>query len=61
VEQVEANTGTPPVRALADAGYRSEANLQELEARGIEGFVPMWTLACFAANLRRLHGKLEWV
>ena len=41
LEQTQANAGTGPTRALADAGYRSEANLQDLEAQGIEGFVAM--------------------
>ena len=39
LEQVEANTGVRPDKALADAGYRSESNLQELERREIDGFV----------------------
>ena len=113
---------------MADAGYRSEANLQMLEEKGIEGFVAMgrekngetkspnpeneatcrmakkmkterakkhyrkrkylgeppfawiksvmrfnqfslrgfenvtseWNLACLAANLKRMHGKMVW-
>jgi len=129
LEQVEATTGKRPDKALADAGYRSESNLQALEEQGIEGFVAFgrerdgtpkptdptleatcrmvrkmktqrarnhyrkrkylgeppfawikwvmgfdrfslrgadkvsseWNLACLAANLRRLHGKLAWV
>lgn len=126
LDQVEASTHARPVRVLADAGYRSESNLQELEDRAIEGFVASgrrpeqqaspssqaifrmqrkmktqraqrhyrkrkylgeppfawiksvmgfnrfsvrgfdsasgeWSLACLSANLRRLHGKLEWV
>lgn len=39
LDQVEANTGTRPDKALADAGYRSESNLRELEKRKIAGFV----------------------
>jgi hypothetical protein len=39
LEQVEATTGKRPDKALADAGYRSESNLQALEDQGIEGFV----------------------
>ena len=128
LDQVEATTGKRPDKALADAGYRSELNLQVLEDRGIEGFVAFgrerdgtpkepnpsleatgrmarkmktkraqshyrkrkylgeppfawiksvmgfhrfsvrglgkvsneWSLACLAANLKRLHGKLVW-
>jgi transposase len=129
LEQVEATTGKRPSKTLADAGYRSESNLQVLEEQGIEGFVAFgrekdgspkepnpaqeatcrmarkmktkrarnhyrkrkylgeppfawiksvmgfdrfslrgvekvsseWDLACLAANLKRLHGKLAWV
>lgn len=39
LDQVERTTRRKPRRALADAGYRSESNLRELEKRGIEGFV----------------------
>ncbi len=41
LEQVEATTGKRPDKALADAGYRSESNLQALEDQGIEGFVAL--------------------
>ena len=126
LDEVETNTGERPTRCLADAGYRSESNLQGLESRGIDGFVAMgrekngatkmpsaelvatrrmmrkmatkrgretyrkrkwigeppfswiksamgfdrfrlrgltkvtseWNLACLAANLRRMHGKM---
>ncbi|MGH7425544.1 MAG: transposase, partial [Candidatus Methylomirabilales bacterium] len=39
VEQVVARTRRRPRRVLADAGYCSEANLQYLARRGIEGYV----------------------
>ena len=129
LDEAKANTGKEPACCLADAGYRSEPNLQALEARGIDGYVAMgrekdgkekvpssdleatgrmarklrtkrgqrtyrkrkwigeppyswiksamgfdrfhlrglvkvtgeWDLACLAANLRRMHGKLAWV
>ena len=35
------NLGEQPVRVLADAGYRSEANLEMLEQRQIDGYVAM--------------------
>jgi transposase len=41
LEQIEETTGAHPDRLLADAGYRSEANLQQLEEKGIDGFVAM--------------------
>ena len=128
MEQIKQTTGAYPDKALADAGYRSEPNLQSLEDQGIEGFVAFgrekngmpkepdpakkatcrmakkmktaraqnhyrkrkylgeppfawiksvmgfdrfslrgvekttseWDLACLAANLRRMHWKMEW-
>ncbi len=39
VDQIEANTGRRPRRLLADAGYASEENLADLEARGIDAYV----------------------
>ena len=128
LDQVKETTGWYPDRALADAGYKSEANLLMLEEKGVEGFVAMgrekngnpkepkpthpatcrmakkmkterakkhyrkrkylgeppfawiksvmgldqfslrgldnvtseWNLACLAANLKRMHGMLEW-
>jgi transposase len=41
LDQVHETTGQYPDKALADAGYRSEANLQMLEEKGVEGFVAM--------------------
>jgi transposase len=128
MEQIQETAGQHPDKTLADAGYRSETNLQMLEEKGIEGFVAMgrkkngepnppdpenastcrmakkmetdrgkkhyrkrkylgeppfawiksvmgfdqfslrgaekvtseWDLACLAANLKRMHGKLAW-
>jgi transposase len=128
LDQIQETTGSYPDKALADAGYRSEANLQRLEEKGIDGFVAMgrekngaakkpnpaneascrmakkmkterakkhyrkrkylgeppfawiksvmgfdqfslrgidkvtseWNLACLAANLKRMHGKMAW-
>jgi len=128
MEQIQQTAGTYPEKALADAGYRSESNLEGLEDRGIEGFVALgrekngvakapdpakqatcrmakkmrtararkhyrkrkylgeppfawiksvmgfdrfslrgvekvtseWDLACLAANLKRMHGKVAW-
>ncbi len=128
MEKIRETTGQHPEKTLADAGYRSESNLQMLEEMGIEGFVAMgrekngkpkepnpeneatcrmakkmktdraqmhyrkrkylaeppfgwiksamgfdrcslrevekatsgWDLACLAANLKRMHGKLTW-
>lgn len=128
IEKIQETTGQHSDKMLADAGYRSESNLQMLEEKGIEGFVAMgrekngeskppdpeneatcrmakkmktdrakkhyrkrkylaeppfawiksvmgfdrfslrgvakvtseWDLACLAANLKRMHGKLAW-
>ncbi len=128
IDKIKETIGQHPDKALADAGYRSEPNLQLLEEKGIEGFVAMgreksgapkepapeneatcrmgkkmktdrakkhyrkrkylaeppfawiksvmgfdrfslrglgkvtseWDLACLAANLKRMHGKLAW-
>ena len=39
LDAVEANTGEAPGCCLADAGYRSESNLEALESREIDGYV----------------------
>ena len=39
LDQIEANTGSKPEQASADAGYCSEENLAAIEERKIEGFV----------------------
>ena len=39
VDHVEANMGRKPAQVSADAGYCSEANLQALADRGIDGYV----------------------
>ena len=39
IEAIENNLGRKPEEASADSGYCSEANLEALEARGIDGYV----------------------
>jgi hypothetical protein len=39
LDAVEENTGTAPKQALADAGYKSEANFEQLEDRPTEVYV----------------------
>ena len=41
VKGVEANSGEKPQTVLADAGYKSEANLAGLEGQQIEGYVSL--------------------
>jgi transposase len=45
VKEVEERTGTPPEKALADAGFYSNENVRELEGRGIDVYVPDPNLA----------------
>lgn len=40
VEDTETNTGDRPKEVLADSGYSSYENLQYLEKKGIEGYIP---------------------
>jgi transposase len=128
LDEAKKNTGQDAACCLADAGYRSESNLQALESRNVDGYVamgrdkettnqaassdleatgrmarklrtkrgakayrkrkwiaeppfswiksamgfdrfhlrgltkvtPEWDLACLAANLRRMHGRVVW-
>ena len=39
IDATQANTLDKPERVLADAGYRSEENFQELDAREIDGYI----------------------
>lgn len=39
-EQVEGNTGNRPAEILGDSGYSSYENLQYLEGKGIDGYIP---------------------
>jgi len=45
VEAVEQQTGSPPAQVVADSGFFSVANIQELAKRGIDGYVPDSNLA----------------
>src|SRR5260370_42410016 len=39
IEAIEPNLGRKPEQASADSGYRSESNLEALEAHGVDGYV----------------------
>jgi hypothetical protein len=41
LDELKTNTGVKPKRALADAGYKGEQNFEELEGRGIRGYVAL--------------------
>jgi transposase len=45
VEEVEKECGRVPAQVLADSGFFSLHNLEELERRGVEGYVPDSNLA----------------
>ena len=53
VEEVERQCGSPPEQVLADAGFFSLANVEELERRGIDAYVPDSNLACELNTGRR--------
>lgn len=66
LDAAEENTGAAPARVLADAGYRSEANLTELENRSIDGYVSLGRREETRAKAsktgpatRRMHKKME--
>src|ERR1700681_788503 len=54
VEAIENNLGRKPEQASADSGYCSEANLEALEAHGIDGYVA----AGRAKHPTAAHGKI---
>lgn len=56
VEEVEKQGGSPPAQALADTGYFSLQNLQQLQQRGIEAYVPDSNLAHELNTGRRYTG-----
>jgi transposase len=51
VEEVERQCRERPRRVLADSGFYSNENVEQLEQRGMDGYVPDSNLAC------ELHGK----
>ena len=61
VEAVERRCGESPQKVSADCGFFSLQNLQGLEARGIEGYVPDSNLAreLKRRGRRRLAGRLH--
>ena len=72
VELVKATCGTPPVRTVADSGYYSNANVEQMEGIGIDAYVPDSNLArelnlgggaddlrCRDPRLRRMREKMR--
>ncbi len=45
VDEVERQCGQAPQRVLADSGFFSRANVEQLEERGLDGYVPDSNLA----------------
>jgi transposase len=71
LDQAEKRCGVPPEQALADSGFFSIANLEQMEQRNIDGYVPdsnmaralnlgtrCRTRACAPAH-RRMRAKLR--
>ena len=56
LDEVEQRCGAGPGAALADSGFFSIANLEKMEQRNIDGYVPDSNLAC-ELNLGRRCGK----
>src|SRR5260370_33039966 len=54
IEAIETNLGRKPEQASADSGYCSEANLEALEAHGIDGYVAPGR----AKHPTAAHGKI---
>ena len=50
VDEVKTNTGRKPRRVLADAGYKSEENFEQLEQRKIRGYVALGRESGRSAN-----------
>jgi transposase len=72
VELVKTNCGSPPGRVVADSGYYSNHNTEQMEALGIEAYVPDSNLArelnlghladdvrCHDPRLRRMREKMR--
>ena len=66
LDAVQAHYDHTPTRLLADAGYRNEGDLQELETRGIDGYVALGREGHTAsgrcphgAATRRMQTKLD--
>ncbi len=71
LDEVEQRCGAPPAAALADSGFFSIDNLEKMEQRNIDGYVPDSNLACElnlgrrcrkrarAAAHRRMRAKLR--
>ena len=71
IDEVRQRCGAPPAAALADSGFFSVANLEEMEQQKIDGYVPDWNPACElnlgarcrrkarAAAHRRMRAKLR--
>jgi len=71
IDEVNERCGAPPTAALADSGFFSVANLEQMEQQNIDGYVPDSNLACElnlgvrcclkarAAAHRRMRAKLR--
>ncbi len=55
VGQTEENTGDKPLEVLGDSGFSSYENLQYLEEKGIEGYIPDQGMESLRKGSRRHH------
>ena len=59
LDQVEKRCGAPPGAALADSGFFSVSNLEQMEQHNVDGYVPDSNLACELNLGRRCRGTVR--
>ena len=59
LDQVEKRCGAPPGAALADSGFFSVSNLEQMEQQNVDGYVPDSNLACELNLGRRCGGTVR--
>jgi transposase len=59
IDEVEQRCGAPPGAALADSGFFSISNIEQMEVHNIDAYVPDSNLACELNLGRRCRGKIR--
>ena len=59
LNEVEQRCGAPPGAALADSGFFSVSNLEQMEQQNVDGYVPDSNLACELNLGRRCGGTVR--
>jgi len=59
LDEVEQRCGAPPGAVLADSGFFSVRNLEQMEQRNVDGYVPDSNLACELNLGRRCGGTVR--